>query len=845
MKNTLKIKKSPKNSKKTSALIIWFKRLFWTGVFVFVLGAVSTIGVIIWAIIHYSDQVPDYRSLASYEPAVTTRVHAGDGSLMEEFATQPRLFIPIEAVPEKLKQAFMSSEDRKFYHHNGLDYVGMMRAFARTGWNLLNGRRQLQGASTITQQVARNMLLTLDQKLDRKVKEMILALRIERALSKDRIFEIYLNEINFGNRSYGVAAAALNYFNKSVSELTIAQMAYLAAVPKAPHNYHPVHNKDRAVIRRNWVLSRMAILGYIDQKTYQQAISEDLVMIPRTDKASYKADYYAEEVRRRLKKEFGAKTLYEGGLSVRTSLEPFLQSIAEKSLRDGLVAYDRRHGWRGPIQKIKVDDDWQQKLQSLDIALGYSSWRKAVVHEVNKMGAIIGFADGSFGFISFEDIKWARPWRRGEWLGPKIKDISDVLALGFVIAVEAYPDDAAQNTIMVDDFFAADGQPIGQVKRFTLQQIPEVSGALVALDPHTGRVLALTGGFDFKLSQFNRATQARRQPGSAIKPFVYVTALENGFTPASLILDAPFVIQQGEGQGKWKPRNSSNKVYGPSTLRLGIEKSRNLMTVRLAQFLGMSKIVNKVRMFGIGDGMEPTLAGSLGAGEVTPLQLTAAYGMLVNGGKKITPTFIDKIQDRRGKIIMRRETRDCQSCKIKQQAPFREPDPADTRARVVDEMSAYQMVSMLEGVVERGTGRRIRSVGKPLAGKTGTTNDSADAWFVGFSPDLVVGVFTGFDLPRSLGRYEEGSTVAAPIFKDFMQNALSGQPGIPFRTPSGIRFVRIDATKGTLAEPNTQSIIMEAFKPGSEPVRGDIAVLDGSLSIKAKKAQPVPGNGIY
>jgi len=806
-----------------------------------ILGAVGTVSVgvlIVWAIIYYGRDLPDYRQLAQYEPAVVTRVHAGDGSLLTEYARKPRVFVPINAVPDQLIHAFMSAEDKNFYEHNGLDYMGMVRGNIRNVLNVIKGR-PLQGGSTITQQVARTFLLTLDQKLDRKIKEMILTLRIERAFSKDHILELYLNEINFGNRSYGVAAAAQNYFNKALNELTIAEMAYLAALPKAPHNYHPVRHKGRAVGRRNWVLSRMLDLGYITDDEYKQAIAEDLVMATETDQARFEAAHFEEEVRRRVGRMYGTKQLYEGGLSVRTSLEPRLQAIAERTLRDGLVAYDRRHGWRGAIGKIVVDNNWRDSLKEIKRPLGYQEWQLAAVHEVRADGAIIGLKDGSYGFIHLDEIKWARPWREGERLGPKITDPAQVLAVGSVVAVERIYTDEYEITGFLDE----KGQPLGPVTRYGLRQIPEIEGALVAMDPHTGRVLAMVGGFDYDASQYNRAVQAERQPGSAFKPFVYAAALDNGFTPASLVLDAPFVIDQGEGQGKWKPRNSSNKFYGPSTLRFGIEKSKNLMTIRLAQHLGMPTVLKYAEKFGIGEKMEPTLASSLGASEVTLLELTGAYSMLVNGGKQVKPSLIDRIQDRRGRTIYKHDERDCVECTIRWDQTTLEPEIPDDREQVLDPQTAYQVVSMLEGVVQNGTGRKIRVLGKPLAGKTGTTNDATDAWFVGFSADLAVGVFTGFDRPRSLGQYEEGSSVAVPIFRDFMRDALKGEPGVPFRMPSGIRLVRVNAKTGQPATLEDEDVILEAFKPGTEPRVGQYAVLDGSLETGKTKSTIRKGTG--
>lgn len=490
-----------------------------------------------------------------------------------------------------------------------------------------------------------------------------------------------------------------------------------------------------------------------------------------------------------------------------------------------MIAYDRRHGWRGAITSRSIEGDWATRLSNVPTPLGIESWQLALVHDVRAEGAVVGLTDGSYGFIPFSEMAWARRWLPGERVTHPPEDPDQVLKTGDVIAVEHLADQSDQ--MRLDSFFTEDGRPVGLVASYGLRQVPEIEGALVALDPHTGRVLALVGGFDFTASQFNRATQAHRQPGSAFKPFVYAAALEQGFTPSSLVLDAPFVIDQGDGQGKWKPRNSSNRFYGPSTLRLGLEKSRNLMTVRVAQYIGMGKVMDMAQRFGLGVGMEPNLAHALGAGEVTPLDLTAAYAMLVNGGKKIEPTLIDRIQDRYGETIMRHDMRQCTGCKAEAWEGQAPPDLPDNREQIIDPRIAYQVTHMLEGVVERGTGRRIRSLGIPLAGKTGTTNESFDTWFVGFAPDLAVGVFVGFDRPRSLGPGEEGSSAAAPIFKDFMAGAFEGKTGIPFRIPEGVRLVRVDAQTGVPARPGDNNVILEAFIPGTEPVPGQVAVLDG------------------
>ncbi|WND02280.1 penicillin-binding protein 1A [Temperatibacter marinus] len=835
-----------KGTPKPAKRALWFRMILWsfwlglTGTTVAVVGIISLL-------LYYRNDLPDYRQLADYEPSVATRVHAGDGSMIAEFATEKRLFVPINAIPEPLIQAFLAAEDKNFYTHSGLDYMGMVRANIRNVYNLMKGRA-LAGGSTISQQVAKNFLLTLDQRLDRKMKEIILTLRIEKAYTKDRILELYLNEIYFGNGSYGVASAALNYFDKALNQLTLAERAYLAAVIKGPSNYHPLRNNERGIARRNWVLSRMRVLNYISEDEYRMAAKEPLIMTRPSGATTFKADYYEEEVRRQIKGFYGDKKLYQGGLSVRTALEPKLQAIAEQSLRSGLVNYDRRHGWRGPLLTISVEGDWPQRLKNYSKPLGMPSWENALVHEVREDGVIIGLIDGRYGFIPMKEIEWARPWLPRERVGRKPTHPGQVVAIGNVIAVHKL----ASPALRKESFIAPDGGLIELFPQYSLQQVPDVEGALVAMDPHTGRVLALVGGYDYKSSQYNRATQAKRQPGSAFKPFVYGAALEQDFTPSSLVLDAPFVIDQGEGRGKWKPRNSSNKFYGPSTLRLGIEKSRNLMTVRLAQHLGMRNVINYAQKFDLADNLEPTLAGSLGAGEVTLIDLTAAYGTLVNGGHKISPIMIDRIQDRRGRTIYPYLNEDeklnqCPGCNFGWELSQREPNLPEKRERVIDGLTSYQLVSMMEGVATRGTARSLkwRVPNQSIGGKTGTTNRAADLWFVGFSADLVVGVFVGFDRPRSLGEIEEGSTVPVPIFADFMKKALEGKPAVPLRIPSGIHLVRVDSKTGQPAGFNDKNVIWEAFKPGTEPRLGKTVVLDGAVTASKEKKVKKGTGGIY
>ncbi|MHA1597116.1 MAG: penicillin-binding protein 1A [Alphaproteobacteria bacterium] len=772
--------------------------------------AFAGVGGVLAVFYNFGSDLPDYRQLADYEPPVMTRVHAGDGRLLAEYAIEKRVFVPIRAMPKRVVNSFLAAEDKNFYSHPGIDFIGVARAILTNVKNI-GSQRRMVGASTITQQVAKNFLLTNEVSWERKVKEAILAFRIERAFSKDRILELYLNEIYLGFGSYGIAAAALNYFDKPLDQLSIAEGAYLAALPKAPNNYHPFKRPDAALERRNWVVRRLLEDGFITADEADIARASDLGVRPRSEIEFVKSDYFAEEVRRELAERYGDEELYKGGLSVRTTVNPVLQKFADKAVRDGLIAYDRRHGWRGPLSTLDSIDGWQASLVAMQTPerkpKGLGDWTVAVVLDVGETSAGIGFADGVTGTIPLSELKWARAWVKGEKRGPRVKRPADVLNLGDVIAVEATQ--------------AGGG--------YALRQLPEIEGALIALDPHTGRVLAMTGGFSRERSQFNRVTQAMRQPGSAFKPFVYLTALDQGYSPSTLILDAPFVIDQGPGLPKWRPANYTKKFYGPSTMRLGLEKSRNLMTVRLAQAVGMDKIADYAGRFGIIDNMQQTLAMSLGAGETTLLRLTTAYAMLVNGGKKITPTLIDRIQDRHGRPVFSHDGRSCPDCQAAFWTNQPVPQIPDPRQQLTDPASAYQMVSMLEGVVERGTGRKIRAVGKPIAGKTGTTNRGIDAWFIGFSVDLAVGVFTGFDNPRSLGPREQGASVAAPIFKDFMAAALSGTPATPFRIPPGIRLVRVNAVSGRPARSGDKRVILEAFKPGTVP-SGETAVLDGVSS---------------
>ena len=780
---------------------------------IFVVLAVVGAGGVLYGFYHFGKGLPEHQQLADYDPPVVTRIHAGDGRLMAEFAREKRVFVPIEAMPRQVIKAFLSAEDKTFYTHPGIDFPGIGRAAVTNLMRIGTNRRPI-GASTITQQVAKNFLLTNEVSIARKAKEVILALRIERAISKDRILELYLNEIYLGFGSYGVAAAALNYFDKSLDELTLGEAAFLAGLPKAPNNYHPVRRPKAARARRDYVLNRMADDGYIALTSAAAEMALPVTVHPPSEIEVARADYFVEEVRRELIGQYGDQGLYGGGLSVRTTLNSRLQRIADSALRFGLSAYDRRHGWRGPLGQVDPAKNLPKQLDKFPLPSDVTEWRVAAIIELTAVSAGIGFRDGSTGTIPLAEMRWARIFDKKGRRGPQVRTPADVLDVGNVVAVEAA---TRKNK---DEVW-----PPGT---YALRQIPKVSGGIVALDPHTGRVLAMSGGFSAGLSEFNRAIQAKRQPGSAFKPFVYLAALDNGFTPSSQILDAPFVIDQGPGLGRWRPANYSNKFYGPSPLRLGLEKSRNLMTVRLAQNVGMPAIVEYAKRFGIVDNLQPMLSMSLGSGETTLMRLTTAYAMLVNGGKRIRPTLIDKIQDRKGKIIFRHDRRNCDACEDAEWNAEAEPLLPDNREQVSDPKTTYQIVSMLEGVVKRGTGRRIRTIGKPLAGKTGTTNDSRDTWFVGFSPDLAVGVYVGFDHPKPLGKGETGSSVAAPVFKKFMSEALNDQPAIPFRVPRGIQLVRVDPNTGRPARSGARSAILEAFLPGTVPTRRRGPVLDGS-----------------
>jgi len=781
--------------------------VFALGFSLVIVGALA----IIATVSYFSRDLPDYHSLANYEPAVMTRLYAADGSLMEEYAVERRVFVPLAEIPPKVIQAFISAEDQNFYRHSGVDAQGIARAV----WENIRNYGQVQslvGGSTITQQVVKNFLLTNEKSLRRKVMEAILAFRITRTYSKDKILELYLNEIYLGHGAYGVMAASQTYFGKDLKSLTTEEAALLAALPKAPSNYDPFRHYDRAMERRAYVIERMLEDGHINEEEAQRAYATDIKLTTAYQEPKTKAPYYAEEVRRLLVKTYGSTPVYRGGLFVQTSLDPRVQPFADAALQDTLIAYDRRHGWRGALTHLQTTDEWERRLvdyqKKNEIPL-IREQRLAVVLKVDpaavQLGMLSNTGEKQHGHIRFEEMKWA--WQKS--IGNP-RQAGDVVTQGDVIVVAPLADNASVK---------AKKKKMLSSPAYSLEQIPEVNGALVALDPHTGRVVAMSGGYSSVGTEFNRATQAQRQPGSAFKPFVYLAAMERGYTPSTIVVDEPVELSQGPGLPMWRPKNYGGEYLGPATLRMGLEKSRNVMTVRLALMLGIDRVASVGERFGIYQNLPRNFSTVLGSNETTLLKLVSAYASFVNGGMKVEPAFIERIDDRRGKTLFRRDTRDCASC-VARHAEYRESQPPalpDARERVLDPRVAYQMVSMLQGVVQRGTAARAASLGMPLGGKTGTTNDSRDAWFIGFSSDLVVGVFVGYDKPRSLGQKETGGRVALPAFMDFMKAAKEFYPARDFFVPPGIQLIQVDRSTGQPSLPWQMSgpALQEAFVVGS------------------------------
>jgi penicillin-binding protein 1A len=805
------------------------------------LGALVAVGLFLALILitfgfflfkRYSENLPDYEQLKNYNPMITTRLYAADGSLISEFSKEKRVFVPIDTIPKNLINAFLAAEDANFYKHSGIDPLAIFRTSVRNFFSVLKGDPSMGGASTITQQVVKNFLLTRERTLQRKVKEAILAFRMTQAFSKDRILELYLNQIYLGSGTYGVAAAAQVYFDKSIDELTIEEDALLATLPKAPSKLDPRKNLEKSKARRDWVIQRMISENFIEEKDGVAAMEQPIILKTKDAEEFTKANFFSDSVKKELTELYGSDSVFENGIVVSTTLNPRLQKIASKAFESGIEEYDQKHGYRGAIGKIDATGKWQEELQKFDVKKLYKdSWRRAVILSLAHDIATIGIENGEFGSIEFASLKWAKKYLGVDAMGPIPKKIYDILAVGDVILVEK--------------------SDKGEV--YFLRQIPEVNGAFLAMDPHTGRVVAMMGGYVDTPNQFNRATQAMRQPGSTMKTFGYIAALENGMTPATVIMDEEISLNQGFGLPPYQPSNYSGEFYGPTTLRTGLEQSRNVTTVRMADQVGLDKVVDVIKRFGINDAPQKIYSLVLGSTETTMVRLATAYSMMVNGGKKITPLMIEKIQDRDGKTIYRRDKRECRDCVISNLNDYVEKDVSqlamplldETKEQVTDSATAFQITSMLQGVVERGTAARARAVGKIIGGKTGTTNNSYDSWFVGFSPDLVTAVYIGFDTPKSLGSDETGASIALPVFVNFMKEALKNVPSTPFRVPNTVKFVKIDRTTGKFPSPQTpkEKVFFEALKLNDDLESGSSEEEDGNeFNTKSSDSDPT---GIY
>ena len=749
-----------------------FKNIFITFLCLFLLSSLAIL-IVLWT---FSNSIPDYRFLKNYKPPVSSKMYSGNGELVADFSKEKRIFVPYEAIPKNVINSFLSAEDKNFFSHPGVDAKGVMRAIINNIKNIMSSKR-LEGASTITQQVAKNFLLTNEISFNRKIKEAILAFRIERALSKERILELYLNQIYLGSGAYGVAAASLEYFDKSIKELNYNEAAVLAALPKAPSRYNPYRNKELAKFRRDLVLKNLLDNNFIKQNDYLKFKNKPIKLKKVKKVFLENSQYYIEDVRKHIVDKLTYEKVYNQGYNINTPINLELQKIATQSLRNGLIAYDRRKGWRGPIKNITYTKDWFKKIEK-EFKLEKSiEWQIAIVKKINQFDSLIETENKSQGIIRYKSISWTK------------KDFKDLFKEGDVIYVKK-----------LDKNF------------YNLHQLPKINGGIIAMNPFTGRVLALSGGFSFKNSEFNRVSQALRQPGSAFKPFVYALALENRYTPSTLILDAPLVLDQGIDLKKWKPENYGKKFYGPSTLRIGLEKSRNLMTVRIAQNLGVDKIANFSKKMNIYKQPEELLSISLGSAETTLLSLTSAYCSFVNGGKLIKPVLIDRIQDGEGNTIINNENRKCIDCDKISFTGKEFPKIEDNYQQVLSPQTAYQLTSILQGAIERGTGKKLKKLGLNLAGKTGTTNENTDAWFVGFTSNLVIGVYVGMDNPQPLGKFETGSKAALPIFEEFVKKAVKKVDARPFKIPDEITLMVVDPNTGNKAKFSSKNTIIESYK---------------------------------
>ena len=757
------------------------------------LSSILTLVVIVSILWIYSNKLPDYKYLKSYKPPVSSKLYSGNGVLVSDFSSEKRIFIPYSAISQSVINAFLSAEDKNFFDHPGVDAKGVVRAIKNNIFNILNSKR-LEGASTITQQVAKNFLLTNEISIDRKIKEAILAFRIERVLSKKRILELYLNQIYLGEGSYGIASASLRYFNKPISELDYGEAALLAALPKAPSKYNPYKNPELAKFRRNLVLNNLLDNNFINKNQHSILVNSEIKLKKR--KRIYLEDsrYYVEDVRKNVIENYGFDKVYKQGFNIKTPLNLQLQKIATQSLRNGLQEFDKRKGWRGPLTNKKSHKNWKKDLSKfyLENSLG---WELAIVKRIDKFETVIETERSEKGIINYNDIDWTR------------KDFKKLFKIGDIIYVKRISD-----------------------SNYSLKQMPKANGGIVVMDPYSGRVLALSGGFSFKKSEFNRASQAKRQPGSAFKPFIYALALENNFLPTSLVLDAPVVLDQGSDLKMWKPENYGKKFYGPSTLRTGIEKSRNLMTVRIAQELGIDKIINFSKKLNIYENPDELMSISLGSAETTLLKITSAYCSFLNGGKLVNPILIDRIQDSEGKTIFNNEKRYCENCDLISYDGSSNPIIKNKYQQIFSPQTAYQITSMLKGVIERGTGKGLKDLKLELAGKTGTTNKNTDTWFIGFTSNLVVGVYIGYDNPKSLGKFETGSKTAMPVFKEFIKKTANTYNARPFKVADNIKMMVVDAKTGKKANSKTQLAIIESFKINHKNFDKSSKNIDGRLN---------------
>ena len=766
-----------------------FKRLLIFG-FVSSILILAAIISVLWT---YSNKLPDYKYLKSYKPPVSSKLYSGNGIMVSDFSSEKRIFVPYSAISQTVINAFLSAEDKNFFDHPGVDAKGVVRAIKNNLFNIIYSKR-LEGASTITQQVAKNFLLSNEVSIDRKIKEAILAFRIERVLSKKRILELYLNQIYLGEGSYGIASASLRYFNKPISELNYGEAALLAALPKAPSKYNPYKNIELAKFRRNLVLNNLFENGFINKEQHAKLIVSEIKLKKR--KRIYLEDsrYYVEDVRKKVIDRYGFDKVYKQGFNIKTPLDLKLQKLATQSLRKGLQQFDKRKGWRGPLTNKRDHKNWKKDLNKfyLEKSLG---WDLAVVNRIDKFETVIETSDGNKGVINFNDIDWTR------------KEFKNLFKNGDIIYVKKISEG-----------------------NYSLKQLPKANGGIVVMDPYSGRVLALSGGFSFRKSEFNRASQAKRQPGSAFKPFIYALALENNFLPTTLVLDAPIVLDQGTDLKMWKPENYGKKFYGPSTLRTGIEKSRNLMTVRIAQELGIDKIINFSKKLNIYENPDELMSVSLGSAETTLLKITSAYCSFINGGKLVNPILIDRIQDSEGKTIFNNEKRYCENCDLISHEGKNNPIIKSKYQQIFSPQTAYQITSMLRGVVERGTGKGLKNLKLELAGKTGTTNKNTDTWFIGFTSNLVVGVFIGYDNPGSLGKFETGSKTAMPVFKEFIKKTANSDNARPFKVPDNIKMMVVDAKTGKKANPQTKLAIIESFKVNDNKLNNIFNTFEGRLN---------------